>query len=58
MALYLKTYCAEEVAKYCMKTGKTNIVGDGDPLDICVLTDKIIRNSNVIVPAILLVVLE
>ena len=48
-----QTYCAEEIAKYCMeKTGKTNIVGDGDPLDICVLTDKIIRNSNVIVPAI------
>ncbi|HRP59390.1 MAG TPA: inorganic diphosphatase, partial [Vicingus sp.] len=30
-----QTFCAENVAQYCMdKTSKKNIVGDGDPLDI------------------------
>lgn len=48
-----QTYCDKHVANYCMeKTGYKDIVGDGDPIDICVLTDKIIRNSNIIVPAI------
>lgn len=48
-----QTYCAEEVAAYCMgKTGKTGIVGDGDPLDICVLTEREITHGNIIVPAI------
>lgn len=48
-----QTFCDKQVAAYCMaKTGYSNIKGDGDPIDICVLTDKIIRNSNVLVPAI------
>ena len=48
-----QTYCAENVANYCMeKTGKRNIVGDGDPLDICVLTERNITHGNIIVPAI------
>lgn len=48
-----QTYCAEEVGKFCMeKTGKTNIMGDGDPLDICVLTERNIVHGNIIVPAI------
>jgi inorganic pyrophosphatase len=48
-----QTFCAEEVADYCMeKTGKENIKGDGDPLDICVLTERNITHGNIIVPAI------
>ena len=48
-----QTYCAENIANYCMdKTGKKNIIGDGDPLDICVLTEREIRHGNIIVPAI------
>ncbi|MBX2959754.1 MAG: inorganic pyrophosphatase [Flavobacteriales bacterium] len=48
-----QTFCAENVAQYCMdKTGKKNIVGDGDPLDICVLTERNITHGNIIVPAI------
>ncbi|MBE7443498.1 MAG: inorganic pyrophosphatase [Flavobacteriales bacterium] len=48
-----QTYCAEHLAQYCMdKTGKKNIVGDGDPLDICVLTERNITHGNIIVPAI------
>lgn len=48
-----QTYCAEQVADFCMqKTGKTRIIGDGDPLDICVLTERNITHGNIIVPAI------
>jgi inorganic pyrophosphatase len=48
-----QTYCAEQVADFCMqKTGKTGIIGDGDPLDICVLTERNITHGNIIVPAI------
>ena len=36
-----QTYCGDEVGKYCSeKTGRDNIKGDGDPIDICVLTEK------------------
>ena len=48
-----QTFCAEEVANYCMeKTGKKDTKGDGDPLDICVLTERNITHGNIIVPAI------
>ncbi len=48
-----QTYCAEEVADYCMKkSGRTGVVGDKDPLDILVLTERNIAHGNIIVPAI------
>lgn len=48
-----KTYCAEEVAEFCMeKSGKEGIVGDGDPLDICVLTERNIASGYIMVPAV------
>ena len=48
-----QTYCAENVAEFCMeKTGRKNIVGDGDPLDICVLTEREVTHGNIIVSAI------
>jgi inorganic pyrophosphatase len=48
-----RTYCAEESAKRCMeKTGKKDIIGDGDPLDICVLSSNPINHGNIIVTAI------
>ena len=48
-----QTYCAEEVAEYCMeKSGRTGVVGDHDPLDILVLTERNIAQGNIIVPAI------
>ena len=48
-----QTYCSDMVAEYCMKqTGKENILGDNDPLDICVLTERNITHGNIIVPAI------
>lgn len=42
-----QTYCGERVAEFTMqKTDRTNIIGDGDPLDICVLTEKTIMAAN------------
>ena len=45
-----QTYCADLVAEYSNeKTGRTDIVGDNDPLDICVLTEKEIVHGDIIV---------
>jgi inorganic pyrophosphatase len=47
-----QTYCKEQTAAYCMeKTGRTDIKGDDDPLDVCVLTEREITHGNVIVKA-------
>ena len=48
-----QTLCKEQVADYCMQqTGRTDIVGDDDPLDICVLTEREVTHGNIIVHAI------
>ena len=48
-----KTFCDHKVAEYCMeKVGRTGIVGDGDPLDICVLTERNITHGDIIMKAI------
>lgn len=48
-----QTYCGDKVAKFCNeKTGRTDIVGDGDPLDICILTERNIMHGDILVPAI------
>lgn len=48
-----KTYCGDQVASFCMeKSGKTHIVGDGDPLDICILTERDVTHGNILVKAI------
>jgi len=48
-----QTYCAEQVADYCMmQSDKREIIGDGDPLDICVLTERNIAHGYILVPAI------
>jgi inorganic pyrophosphatase len=47
-----RTYCAEHVAAENMKvTGRTNIIGDKDPLDILVLTEREITHGDIIVRA-------
>lgn len=44
-----QTYCGGLVAEYCMaQTGRKDIHGDGDPLDICVLTEKTISHGDII----------
>ena len=48
-----QTLCKEHVANYCMeKTGREGILGDNDPLDICVLTEREVTHGNIIVHAI------
>jgi len=47
-----RTYCKEKVAEINMRqTGRVNIVGDNDPLDILVLTEKEITHGDIIVQA-------
>ena len=46
------TYCGDEVAALGMaKTGRTGVVGDGDPLDICVLTEHTINQGGILLRA-------
>jgi len=45
-----QTYCGKRVAEYCQeKTGRGDIEGDHDPLDVCVLTEKLVPTGNVLV---------
>jgi len=47
-----QTYCGEQIAAYCMaQTNRTGIKGDGDPLDICVLTERPITHGDILVQA-------
>ena len=48
-----QTYCGDKIAKFCMdKTGKKDIIGDGDPLDICVLTSSPITHGNILMSVV------
>ncbi len=48
-----KTYAGQKVADHCMaKTGRSDLKGDGDPLDICVFTEKAIVRGDLLVEAI------
>jgi len=43
-----QTFCGKAVAEYCQrKTGRKGIVGDGDPLDICVFMSNNIAHGGV-----------
>jgi len=47
-----QTYCGEQVGSFCSeKTGREGIIGDGDPIDICVLTEKAIAHGDILVRA-------
>jgi inorganic pyrophosphatase len=48
-----RTFCDERVGAFCAeRTGRTGIVGDGDPLDICVITEKTIPRGDILLQAI------
>lgn len=48
-----QTYCHDQVAALCMDhSGLKGIEGDGDPLDILVLTEHRIAQGNILVQAI------
>jgi inorganic pyrophosphatase len=48
-----RTLCAERTAALAHeRTGRPNLVGDGDPLDVLVLTEKDFTHGNILVQAI------
>lgn len=48
-----RTHCGELSGLYCSeKAGRTGLIGDGDPLDICVLTEKSIPRGDILIEAI------
>lgn len=48
-----QTYCGDSIGKHCSeKVGSECIKGDGDPIDICVLTEKNIAHGNILAHAI------
>jgi inorganic pyrophosphatase len=47
-----QTYCGKKVGDFCSKKAKRKgIMGDGDPIDICVLTEKNIAHGDLLVNA-------
>jgi inorganic pyrophosphatase len=43
-----QTFCGDQVAKLCAdRTRTTGIQGDGDPMDICVLTEKTFAHGSI-----------
>lgn len=48
-----QTLCGSKVAEFCMQMSRRKkIKGDGDPLDICVLTEKEITHSDILLQAV------
>ena len=48
-----RTLCAERVGALCSeRTGRPGIHGDGDPMDVCVLTEKEISHGDILVQAV------
>jgi len=47
-----QTFCGERVAGISkQRTGRTDIVGDRDPLDICVITEKLVPHGDILLKA-------
>jgi inorganic pyrophosphatase len=48
-----RTLCAERVAELAIEhTGRPDVVGDGDPMDICILSEKQFTHGDILLPAI------
>lgn len=48
-----QTYCGEEIAKFAAQQSKHTVIkGDGDPLDICVLSERNITSGDIIMEVI------
>ena len=47
-----RTLCDTRVARLCEeKTGRSGLKGDGDPMDVCVLTEKPITHAQILLRA-------
>jgi inorganic pyrophosphatase len=48
-----QTLCAERVGQFCAERAKrAAIIGDGDPMDICVLTEKAFSHGDILLESI------
>ncbi len=48
-----QTYCGERVGALCSeRTGTPGILGDGDPMDVCVITERHFTHGDILVPVI------
>lgn len=48
-----QTFCGKEVGAFCSeRTGREGIEGDGDPLDVCVLSERDISHGDILCQAI------
>ncbi len=48
-----QTYCGERVGALCSeRTGRARIVGDGDPMDICVLSERAVTHGDILLQAV------
>ncbi|NJA07083.1 MULTISPECIES: inorganic pyrophosphatase [Methylomonas] len=48
-----RTYCAEKIAEYAAaQSGRPVSKGDGDPLDICVLSERSVTHGDILLQAI------
>ena len=47
-----QTFCGDEIGRFAgAAAGKAGIIGDGDPLDICVLTERTINRGGILLTA-------
>ncbi|MCC6421789.1 MAG: inorganic pyrophosphatase [Gemmataceae bacterium] len=47
-----QTFCGDRLAaRTAERTGRTGVVGDQDPLDVCVLTEKAITHGDILLQA-------
>jgi inorganic pyrophosphatase len=47
-----RTLCADAVAGLCMeRSGRSGIIGDADPVDICILTEHTVHHGDILVSA-------
>ncbi|MFN8714708.1 MAG: inorganic pyrophosphatase [Bacteroidota bacterium] len=48
-----RTFCGNETAAYCSeRSGRLVPAGDGDPLDICVLSERPVTHGDILVTAV------
>jgi inorganic pyrophosphatase len=48
-----QTYCGARVGELCAeRTGRKGIVGDGDPMDICVLSERPVTHGDILLQAV------
>ena len=48
-----QTFCGERVAEACRdRTGRPDIVGDGDPMDVCVLSERPVSHGDILLRAV------